>query len=301
MKAWLFTPSMKPILPRSVVAIGVFDGVHLAHRELLGLARAEAQKRSLPLCVFTFSSECPTQKTAPPLYDTAEKMRLLEACGCDGVLYAPFSAVSSLSAEDFVKTVLVQTLGCSLAVCGYNFRFGAGASGNAETLGERMRTYGGNSLTVPPFLWQGTPLSTTRIREMLTKGAMENANTALGECYHLTGTVERGLQFGGKIGMPTLNVSVPDGIFTPKIGVYAAHCEIDGKRYPALVNYGTCPTFGARTPHAEAHLLEPIAESYGKNVKLSLLSYLREEKTFASAGELLRQIETDINKARSIL
>jgi len=292
---------MQPIAEDSVVAIGVFDGVHLAHRELLHRAKEEAAKRRLPLYVFTFSAEAPTAKTSKPLYSSAEKCRLLASSGCDGVLLSPFSLVSSFSAERFVKEILLQTLGCSLAVCGFNFRFGAKASGDAATLSSLMAAYGKETLTVEPFVWNGDVLSTTRIRELLLNGDMKNAAETLGERYHLTGNVEHGRRLGHEIGLPTLNLSVDDGLFAPKQGVYAGRCEMNGREYAAVVNFGTCPTFGARRPHVEAHLLSPIDDCYGDGVKITLVAYLREERKFDSADALLKQIENDTRKARSIL
>ncbi len=300
MKTVIYSPGMEKQAAESVVAIGVFDGVHLAHRELLGCAKNEAKARGIPLFVFTFTSETPTAKAALPLYGTEEKCRLLEACGADGVLLSPFPLVASLRAEDFVREILIGVLGCRLAVCGFNFRFGANAAADAERLSALMAAHGGAALTVPPFLWRGEVLSSTRIRELLAAGDPESAGAALGERYRLTGKVEHGLHLGSRIGIPTLNLSL-GGLFPPKPGVYAAYCEIGGERTEALVNVGVCPTFGARTLHAEAHLFRDVPDCYGEEAVLFLVSYLREEKTFGSAAALLAQIEKDKETARSML
>lgn len=295
-----YTPKGGRLLPACVVAIGVFDGVHLGHRALLSAARARADALGLPLVVFTFPPEMPGVKTAPPLYPAEEKERLLSACGVDAAVFAPFPAVRDLSAEAFVNDVLLGELGAALAVCGYDFRFGAGAAGTPETLTFLMKKSGGDVLILPPTLFEGEPLSTTRVRAFLSAGDVLRANAALGAPYTYRGTVAHGLRLGREIGMPTLNLPVPEGLFIPKTGVYAALCTLGGAEYPALANLGTCPTFGAREVHYEIHLVSDVPDAYGEAASVTLLKYLRPERTFPSAEALTAQIKKDMEEAKNL-
>jgi len=280
-----------------VVALGFFDGVHVAHRRLLALARAEARRRGCELCVLTFLSEGRALKPdAERIYPTEIKQQLLREAGVDRTVLCEFSAVSDMDAATFVETVLCRTLGCVCAVCGYNFRFSRGAVADSDALYRLLAERGRACLVCEPVDFEGRPLSATFIRTLLREGDMQTAAAALGVPYRLRACPVRVLGLGRTLGTPTVNLTFPEGTCRPKNGVYRCIAAVDGVRYTALTNVGTCPTFGARPVHAECYLLDFDGDIYGKEVTVYFLAFLREERAFASADELRAQIERDVRQ-----
>lgn len=293
-----YEPNMPPIGQSSVVALGFFDGVHLAHRRLIDRARAIARQDGLTLAVFTFVSETDGYKeSAGRLYSTKEKLSLFSSLGVELVLLADFSSLRDLSPEAFVDGVLVHTLGARVAVAGYNFRYGKGASGNADTLLSRMRAMGGDAVIEQECTEGGETVSSTRIRRLLTEGKTEEANRLLVTPYFLEGTVESGRGMGRTWGIPTVNLPLPEGCDFLCKGVYRAAIRIRDEVYHAVTNVGTCPTFGAREVHTETHVLNCDLSLYGECVRVYLLGYLREERVFSGVEELKMQINVDKNRA----
>ena len=282
-----------------VVALGFFDGVHLGHRDMLSRAKRVAQEKSLPLCVFTFTSESEGIKAdSLRIYDTETRLSLLDNVGTDIVVACDFSLVKGLSADEFCENILLAKLHARVAVCGFNFRYGKGASGNAQTLKETMQSHGKECLIVNAYLMEdGVPLSTTKIKDFFTKGNIEQVNACLGAPYVLSTTVEEGLHLGRGYGIPTINQSFANGTLIPKSGVYRSACIVDGVAYHALTNIGSCPTFGERPIHAETYIVGEGFSLYGKKVQVYLLGYLREEKRFDDAESLKMQILVDKNRA----
>ena len=293
-----YEPNMAPIGQRCVVALGFFDGVHLAHRRLLARARQIARAEGLTLAVFTFASEAEDYKnTEERLYSTEQKLDLLCSLGVELVLLADFSSLRDLSAEAFALDVLVKTLGAQIAVAGYNFRFGKGAAGDAQTLLALMQASGGNAVIEPQYCEGGEAVSSTRIRRLLAEGKAEEAGRLLGTPYFLEGTVESGRGMGRTWGIPTVNLPLPNGSTRPREGVYRSAILRRGKVYHAVTNVGKCPTFGAREVHSETHVLGCDLSLYGECVRVYLLGYLREEKVFLDVEQLKMQINIDKNRA----
>ena len=249
-----------------VVALGFFDGVHLGHRDMLTRAKAEADKRALPLCVFTFTSESEGLKVGNGrIYDTEARLSLLEELGVNITVTCDFSLVRDLTPEDFTERILLSSLHATLAVCGFNFRYGKGARGTSETLVEAMRRHGRDCLIVDAYLvGDGEPLSTTKIKTLLAEGSTEEANAYLGKPYFLSTVVEAGLRLGRSYGIPTVNQSFKEGLFLPKTGVYRSTAIVDGRAYNAVTNIGECPTFGERPIHAETFIVGEGFDLYGK-------------------------------------
>ncbi len=286
---------------KRVVALGFFDGVHAGHRALLARAKAEAEARGAEFAVFTFYAEDPALKGGKNrLYATADKQRLLEECGVGQVIYARLCEVGGMSGEAFVNRVLIEAFGCSLAVCGYNFRFGAGAACGAKTLAELTRLAGCDCIVVDEYRQGGAEISSTGIKELLSAGDVARANRALGKPYFLRGKVSRGRGLGHTFGYPTLNLPFAAGTFVPRHGVYVSAVTVGGETYPALTDVGTCPTFGAREAHSETYLLAGGADWYGEVATVSLLAFLRDEESFPTAEELMAQIGRDVAAARAI-
>lgn len=282
-----------------VVALGFFDGVHLGHRDMLKQARKAADERGIALTVFTFFSESDTLKMGTDrIYDTQTRLSLLSELGVDLAVVADFEKIRSISHEEFTKRILVGQLNTTLAVAGFNFRYGNGALGNAEALKDQMRSFGRDALIVPAYLaTDGEVLSSTKIKKALLDGKIEDANSSLALPYRITGAIEEGLHLGRTYGVPTLNQSFARGTLVPCLGVYRAAVTVGDRCYHAITNVGTCPTFGARPPHAETFVISPNFSTNDEPVVVHLLGYLREERTFDSAESLKMQINIDKNEA----
>ena len=282
-------------------AIGFFDGVHIAHRKLIGSAREYADSRGLPLTVITFFGDNARLKPdSPRLFDDDQRCELLFSAGADSVLMCDFSALSDMSPEEFVTDFLINGIGISVTVVGYNFRFGKGGSGTADDLCALMRLHGGEGVRIDEIYANGTLPSSSLIRALLSAGKMRDAWALLGTPYFLTGKVTHGNGVGTGLGIPTVNTELPSGRFIPPLGVYSSVIPIAGRIYHALTNVGKCPTFGERQAHAETYVIDFSGDLYGQEVKIYLIDYLREERTFPSADELILQIEKDKKQAAEL-
>ena len=281
-----------------VVALGFFDGVHLGHRDMLSRALAAARERDIELAVFTFSSESEGLKGGDGrIYDTKTRLSLLAQLGVDLAVVADFEHIRHLSPEQFTSDVLISRLGAALAVSGFNFRYGKGASGNAQTLTEQMQAAGRDALICPAYLApDGEVLSATKIKKALLAGHTELANAYLKVPYRITTKIEEGLHLGRTYGIPTLNQSFPTGTLLPRLGVYRSAVVLGGRVYHALTNIGHCPTFGARPSHAETFVLAEDFSTDENPVTVCLLGYLREEQTFDGIESLKMQINIDKNQ-----
>ena len=284
------------------VALGFFDGVHIAHRALIDVARREADKRGLKLAVFTFIGDNRRMKEGVRrLYSDKDKASLLSECGVDFTVMCDFTSLAGLSPEQFVKDVLINALGSKLAVCGFNFRFGKGASGNADDLYRLMKNYAADAITVPEYLYDDQTVSSTLIRSLVAEKNIRRAAILLGKPYFLCGEVVHGNGAGRTLGIPTVNTNIDDSVFSPPNGVYSTLTEIQGKLFHSITNIGVCPTFGERTIHAETFILDFNSDIYGDEVKVYFLDFIRDEKRFYDEKELIKQINVDINSAKALL
>ena len=285
----------------SVVALGFFDGVHLGHRALIFAARERADALGLPLSVFTFPAEdADMKRSAKRLYGTEKKLALLASLGVDYAYVCDFSAVAHISAEDFVKQCLARELRAAVSACGFNFRFGHGAAGDAEMLGRYMRELGRESLTLPPLYLDEELYSSRAVRTHLEKGEVERACALLGAPYALAGRVESGDRRGRTLGFPTVNIPLEENRLCLPSGVYATAVHTEMGDFPSVTNVGTCPTFGARELHVETHLCGFSGDLYGKSIEIGFLSRLRDEREFSSGEELIKQINVDKTKAMEV-
>jgi riboflavin kinase/FMN adenylyltransferase len=295
----------------TAVTIGAYDGVHLGHRALLRDLAARAAATGLSTVVVTFdrhpASVVRPESAPPQLTDLEQKLELLAACGMDRTLVIPFDETrADESAEDFVKEVLVDTLGARLVVVGEDFHFGHGRKGNVALLTELGRVYGfevvGAGLT-----GDGTePVSSTRIRTLVAEGDVVGAAKLLGRPHELRGPVVRGDGRGGpELGFPTANLQIGDDIALPADGIYAGYfTRADGSVHPAAISVGRRPTFyapGTASVLVEAYLLHFEGELYGEMSRLSFVSRLRDDRQFDSVDALIAQMHRDAADAERAL
>ncbi|MGH3085765.1 MAG: bifunctional riboflavin kinase/FAD synthetase, partial [Rubrobacteraceae bacterium] len=300
------TPDSRPPTPGGygVVALGNFDGAHLGHQAVLRRAMEEGEERGMRVIAATFDPHPRSvlkPGEAPGLLTTVEARRgLLLEFGVDEVAVIPFDReLSKKSPEEFVEEVLVGKLHANVVVVGENFRFGHKAAGDVEALRSIMRSLGGEAVGVSVRESDGD-ISSTRIRELLGEGLVEEASKLLGRPYSLRGEVALGDKRGRTIGFPTANVEPAREVVVPAGGVYAGFARIDGKRWAACANIGIAPTFGERESRIEAHVIDFDEDIYGKVIEVEFMRRIRGEKRFSGVEELVEQIERDVEEARRI-
>ena len=282
---------------RVAVALGYFDGVHVGHRELISLLVREAHASGLKAYVLTFEDNlAKTKKTQTIIYNTEEKLKIFSSLGVDGVIVADFLSISGLSAESFVHDALIDDFGAELAISGYNFRFGKGASADASMLIELMERHGKRALVLSEKKIDGHILSATAIRELIKDKRLDDAARMLGTPYFIDGTVERGLGLGKGFGFPTVNIPMRDTSPLPS-GVYRTAVRVGDNLFTGVTNVGSCPTVQQRDIHTETLIVNFNGDLYGQPVRIYFLGYLREERLFDSVDELREQIYKDRDRA----
>ena len=294
MKIYEYAPGKSINTGDTVIALGLFDGVHKAHRELLSLAKREAKRNGLTFAVFTFGSG--EIKKTKSIYSTEQKLDILESLGADAVILANFEDICNVTAQDFIESCLIGDMHCKIAAAGYDFRFGKGAEGDADLLSEVLSKHNRYAVIEEKQTWKDEKISSTRIKSLLSEGNIEEANLLLGSPYFLSTSVSHGDGRGHRLGFPTVNTEFPEETLIPRHGVYRTAIDIDGRLYSAITNVGTCPTFGDRTAHAESFILDFNGDLYGKNIRIFYLGFLRDEIRFSSEKELIMQINVDKNK-----
>ncbi len=298
---------------RSVVTIGVFDGVHRGHRVIVARAADVAASLGLPLVVVTFDphpAEVVRPGSHPPLLCTPRfRAELLGTLGVDAVCVVPFTyEFSQLPAEEFVRTVLVDGLHAAAVVIGENFRFGHKAAGNVALLGELGEKYDFATEGVALLADDAGAVSSSRIRELLTAGDVAAAARELCRPHRVEGIVVRGHQRGRALGFPTANAEPPPNTAIPADGVYAgwlASLDTDGtelERWPAAISVGTNPTFDGTEQTVEAYALDrDDLDLYGMHVAIEFADRIRGQARFESVDELIAQMHHDVAAARRIL
>jgi riboflavin kinase / FMN adenylyltransferase len=295
-------PSVLPERRPSAVALGVFDGVHLGHRAILGAAVAHARATGAPALACTFEPnplEILQPDRAPlPITTLDERLELIAACGVDGTIVLTFTReLAGVEPEAFVKDVLVERLAARQVVVGFNHRFGRAARGDAALLRELGARMGFNVDVIAPLTVDSVPVSSTAIRTALGRGDIDAAARMLGRAYTLPGTVVAGAGRGRTLGFPTANIAPGRPVLVAP-GVYACTFEVAGQRRRAVVNVGVRPTFGEATLAVEAYLLDFSGDLYGQTVRLTFISRVREERRFPSVEALRAQIADDVETAR---
>ena len=286
----------------TAVALGFFDGVHLGHRAVVGACAASG----LPCTVLTFS-EAPAKslgRECPPLLtDNSRKAALLEGLGAREIIFADFAQLRELSPEDFVRGILHERLNARRVYCGFNYRFGAGGSGDTAVLQALCERYGIEVTVCEPVFLDGEPVSSTRIREHIAAGDVERAAVMLGGSYAVAGEIGGGNRIGTTMGFPTVNISLRGDLAIPRFGVYASLLTINGKQYRGATNIGVHPTVSEmKLPLCETFLLDfEGGDLYGKSAVCELKHFIRGERKFASVEELSAQIEIDCEQIKQLL
>jgi riboflavin kinase/FMN adenylyltransferase len=293
-----FPPDARP----SVVALGTFDGVHLGHRAILGVAVTRARAAGLQALACTFEqhpAEILNPARAPKSITTVdERLALIGETGVDGVVVLSFTpALAAVEPEAFVKDVLLGRLRAQEIVVGFNHRFGRGARGDARLLQEMAGRLGFQAHVVPPLTVEGVPVSSSEVRTALQRGDVVAAARFLGRPYSIGGTITSGHGRGRTIGFPTANLAPDRDLLIPK-GVYGCFAHVEGVAHLAVVNVGVRPTFSETTLAIEAYLLDFTGDLYHRRMRLDFVLHLRDEMRFQSVDDLKAQIARDVAAAR---
>lgn len=306
MKSWRGVERTPSGWGRSVVTIGMYDGVHRGHQYLLETAVRRAHDGGLSSVAVTFDphpSEVVRPGSHPPiLTSVTRKAELLAALGVDALCVIPFTPeLSRLQPDEFVHSALVAHLHAAAVVVGENFRFGHRAQGSVDTLRELGERFGFQTESVGIQRAADVPLSSTYIRACVAAGDMPAAAAALGRPHRVEGIVVRGDQRGRALGYPTANVECPVHTAIPADGVYAGALIRDGKPLPAAISVGTNPTFSGEQRRVEAFVLDFVDDLYGEHVAVEFVSRLRGMERFDKVEDLITAMNGDVARTRSIL
>ncbi|MBA2552190.1 MAG: bifunctional riboflavin kinase/FAD synthetase [Geodermatophilaceae bacterium] len=291
---------------RSVVTIGMYDGVHRGHQQIINAAVRRAQELSLPSVVVSFDphpSEVVRPGSHPPILTSpARKADLIEELGVDVLCVLPFTReFSRLAADEFVHQVLVQRLHVAAVVVGENFRFGHKAAGDVALLGDLGRRFGFTADGVELFSEDDVELSSTYVRACVAAGDVDRAARALGRPHRIEGVVVRGDRRGRELGYPTANVELPAHTAVPADGVYAGHLVRSGALLTAAISVGTNPTFSGEQRRVEAFVLDFDADLYGEHVGVEFVHRLRPMVRFDTVDDLLVEMGRDVERTRELL
>lgn len=286
----------------SVTALGAFDGIHLAHAKILATTVARARALGIAALACTFdphpAAVLRPERAPAPIASREENLSRMAQAGLDAAVVIPFTMeFSRLEAEEFVTTVLVDTLRVREVVVGFNHTFGRGARGTAALLRELGERYGFLAHVVPPLQVDGLTVSSSAIREALRDGDLARARAFLGHPYAVTGPVLRGAGRGRGLGFPTANLRPDRALILPP-GVYIAQATWSGGRAPAVVNVGYRPTFDENEYWVEAFLLDFDGDLYDQTLTLRFIERIRAERKFESVEALRRQVAADIQAGR---
>lgn len=288
------------------MALGNFDGVHKGHREIIRAATDAAAEIGGKSAVLVFmphplSILVPTK--APALLSTADdRISMLGKAGVDYVIVHPFSReFASITPEAFAGEILYARLGVSGVVVGFNYSFGRRGSGSPDDLARLGTRFGFFVRVISPVSVDGTPVGSTEIRRFLKEGRVEAAAAMLGYPFYLRGTVVHGDGRGRTLGFPTANLLASCDVIRPAHGVYFCRAVCGEDVSWALTNVGNRPTFCKEEPSVEVYLLDREKNLYGKELVVSFLQKIRDERTFSGAADLTRQIKSDVELARTLI
>ena len=293
-----------PWLVHPVLALGNFDGLHRGHLKIVErVKRGAAEHGGTPMAM-TFDPHPPRvvrPDKAPPLLMTKEqRLEALHRAGIACVAVVRFTPeLSQWAPETFVRRVLVEWLRISKVWVGANFLFGHGRSGNFSTLRTLGQRYGFRAEKIDPVRYKDFVVSSTRVRRLISEGRMDEAGALMGHPYYVDGQVVHGRGRGREIGVPTANLATHNELVPPH-GVYATTMTVEGIVHAGITNVGVRPTFGESDLSIETHLLNYDGDLYGRDVRLSFVQRLRDERRFPDVAALRAQIDADQRRAERL-
>ncbi len=283
---------------QSVIVLGTFDGVHIAHKEVIKKAVMIAKEKNLKSVVYTFSNHPRSLfniETPKRLLTPKEKIKEIEKLGVDVLVMKHFDQKElSTPAYEFLKNIIIGIFHAEDIVVGYDFRFGKNAIGCVKFLEEYEKEFSYKLHEVHQIKYDNFIISSTFIRELLKSGYLNMATKYLGRYFSLTGTIVHGKKIGRKLGFPTINLDIEYDMAVLKSGVYVTQAEIGGTLYNSLTNVGFNPTFDGDKYSVETYILDFDSDIYDETVSIYFLSYIREEIKFNNINDLINQIKDDV-------
>lgn len=289
-----------------VITIGNFDGLHIGHKKVIEAVKEDAAARSGTSAVLTFEPH-PLKVLRPEreiklITPFEEKARLIEEAGIDLLLCLTFdSDLAMMEAKDFIRDIIVGRIGVVKVIVGHNYTFGRGRKGNVELLRREGRRYGFTTKVVRNKTLSGKVVSSTGIRELISKRKVYEASLLLGRPYRIQGRVIKGKGRGARfLNIPTANIETEYELI-PAEGVYAVQVDLDGLLYGGVMNIGKNPTFGENQLSLEVHILDFSRDILGKKISVYFLKHLRNERRFPDVNSLKEAIIHDIDSARETI
>ena len=294
-----------PGLKGAVYAIGNFDGLHLGHRAVIKRAATIARERAAPSALLTFEPHpadfFARREVVFRLTPPHDKAAICAKLGLTGLVLIHFDAsLAAMSAEEFVTEVLIHRLGVGAVVVGWDFHFGKGRSGSADTLAEAGLRHGFGVDIVAKVEDGSAVVSSSAIRSALERGDLAAAARGLGRNYSVSGQVISGQRLGRTLGVPTANIALPPTNRLAR-GIYAVVARVEGHAFPAVASFGTRPTVDDGPPLLEVHLLDFDGDLYGREIEVEFIERIRDELKFDSIPLLVAEMERDRARARTIL
>lgn len=288
----------------TVVALGNFDGVHKGHFDLIQKMISYGKTNNLKSSLLVFDNHTKTVLTgnAPKTITSMEqKYNIFESLGVELIYKLKFDQdLMKLLPEEFVKDILIHKLNVKAVVVGFDYRFGHKASGDSNLLKALGEKYGFEVIIIEAIYMGGQLISSTKIRELLEQGNIEEANKLLGRKYSIEGKVVPGKKLGSSLGFPTANIKPMDNFVIPKYGVYSTNTIVDGNSYLSATSVGSNPTFKEDGLKIESHIIDFNEDIYGKIIELEFVQYLREEIKFQKLEDLKKKVLDDINKVKKV-
>ena len=292
--------------PDLSICLGFFDGVHQGHKVVLKNAVNLAKQNNIKSAVITFKEHplCYLQNRIPQyIIPPADRIELIAAQGIDYIYLLDFDEdIADLIAYDYLKEVLVKYFKPKFITTGFNHFFGAGKKGDASLLRSYQNEYGYKYFEIPPITYDNILISSSKIRQFISEGSMENIKNLLGSHFYIKGRVITGNRIGRTISFPTANLKYPENIIKASRGVYIGVVEFDNCKYPSVVNLGKRPTLkeDAHNLLLEAHILNFEGNIYDKDIKVYFLKKIRNEQKFLCLTDLKSQIVKDENIAKKL-
>lgn len=282
---------------KTAIAVGNFDGIHLGHQLIFRLLSELAKTQGLRSLILTFhpNPKIFFGRDLPLIFTHEQKKEALGKQNVDDFVFVPFAEIADLSATDFLQSVLLGKFRMDTLVVGENFRFGSGRSGSIDFLKQSAASMDFKLKVVPPLMINNDRISSSRIRDMLNRGEVDDASRFLGRDYFIDGRVVEGARRGRELGFPTINLETENSLL-PR-GVFATWVEWKDRRWPSVTNIGYSPTFSREFKKVETHILDFDEQIYHQRVRIYFKRKIREEFRFKDGAELVEQIRKDIRTA----
>lgn len=287
---------LPPISNFSIITIGNFDGIHLGHQKILRFLAEKAKKHSLLSLILTFSphpEKILGKKRTKMIQTLDQRVKELKKFDINACLIVPFDdKFSSLSSQDFIQKIVLNTLKAKMVIVGENFHFGKNRKGDISQLHRLAAQFNFQVFSIPSVAIEGKTVSSSLVRGFLREGKIEKVNTLLGRSYEIEGKVIRGKSRGKALGFPTANIETENEIIPP--GVFITTAWLKSKKFYSMTNVGIRPTFNQQEKNIESYIINFDKNLYGEKIRINFIKKIRDEIKFKTSEDLSRQIKKDL-------